>query len=132
MYLFESKLDKFIIKRAAVLAIILTAADIAFLGSNRWLILYGLLFGTAVGLARLLSNEWILKVTFKAGKGKVLTGSIAAFTINQLALVPIILLAYFLSGWLLCGLITGLLIVPAIVMINSITEAFGITKNSFE
>jgi hypothetical protein len=130
--LFESKLDKFILKRAAVLVIILTAADIAFLGGNRWFVLGGLLLGTVVSLGRMLSNEWILKVTFKVSKGKALAGSIAAFTINQLALVPIILLAYFLNIWLFCGLIAGFLVVPAIVMMNSITEAFGITKNSFE
>lgn len=130
--LFESKLDKFILKRAAVLVILLTAVDIAFLGSNRWFALGGLLLGTVVSLGRLLSNEWILKVTFKASKGKALAGSIAAFTINQLALVPMILLAYFLNLWLFGGLIAGFLVVPAIVMLNSITEAFGITKNSFE
>lgn len=130
--LFESKLDKFILKRAAVLVIILTAVDIAFLGSNRWLVLGGLLLGTVVSLGRMFSNEWILKVTFKAGKGKAMAGSIAAFTINQLALAPMMLLAYFLNIWLFCGLIAGFLVVPAIVMINSITEAFGITKNSFE
>jgi len=130
--LFKSKLDKFIAKRAALFLIIMTAADIAFLGSNRWLVLAGLFIGVFVSIGRIFSNEWMLMKIFQLNKGKAVAGSIVVFTISQLVLIPVIVLTYFLSVWILYGLIAGILIIPIAIMINSITEALGITKNSFE
>lgn len=128
----KSKLDKFIIKRAAVFLALMAAADMVFMGSGRWFVLAGLLAGAALSIGRLVGNEWILAKVFSLSGGKAIAGSIAAFTISQLVLAPVIILTYFLSIWALYGLLAGVLAVPAVIMLNSITEAFGITKNSFE
>lgn len=130
--LFKSRLNKFIVKRATVLLILLMTVDLAFLEKNRWLVLAGLLVGAFVSVGRFSSNEWLLKKVFQLNGDKAVTGSIVAFTLNQLILMPIIAITYFLNVWALYGLVVGFLVVPAIIMINSITEAFGITKNSFE
>ena len=130
--LFKSKLEKFIVKRAAVFLIVLSAAALAFLGENGWLAFAGLFAGTLLSVVRLIGNELIFKAVFKLNGGKAVAGSILVFTAIQLILLPVILLVYFLNVWILYGFVAGILAVPVIVMINSITEAFGITKNNFE
>jgi hypothetical protein len=104
----------------------------AFFENDKWHILYGLLAGVFVSLGRLGSNEWIFRKVFNLKGEKAAVGSITAFTASQLVLMLIIIIAYFISVWVLYGLIAGILAVPVIIMINSITEAFGITKNNFE
>ena len=133
--MFKSRLDKFILKRAAALFFVLATADIAFSGVGRWMILAGLSAGAIISTGRLCSNEWLFKKIFRLNQSdgkRAAAGSMAAFTISQLVLIPVIVLAYLLSVWALYGFIAGILIIPIVIMINSITEAFGITKNNFE
>lgn len=130
--LFKSKIEKFLIRRAAVLFILLAAADLAFLGSDRWPLLAGLAVGALFGACRLGCNHWIYTKVFHTAGGKTLAGSIAAFTAAELFLLPVVAIIYFFSVFALYGFIAGVLTVPAVIMVNSITEAFGITKNNFE
>lgn len=130
--MFESKLIRFLAKRAAILLVLLSAADIALLGQNRWLILAGLLAGACISVGRVSSNEWMLKKVFQSSGNQAATGSIVLSTMSLLLLMPVIAITYFLNIWALYGLIAGLLNVPVVIMVNSITEAFGITKNNFE
>lgn len=120
------------VKRAAAALILLTATDMIFLGRNRWLVLAGLLAGAFISVGRFSGNGWILKKVFQLTGDKAVTGSIVIFTASQLVLMPVIVITYFLNVWIFYGLIAGFLNVPLVIMINSITEAFGITKNSFE
>ena len=120
------------VKRAAVWLFILSAADLAFLGQNRWPAFAGLVAGTLLSIAKLMGNEWLFQEVFKLSGGKAVAGSILVFTGLQLVLLPIILILYYLSLWAFYGFVAGILAVPLIVMINSITETFGITKNNFE
>lgn len=130
--LFKSKLDKFLVKREALFLILLIAADIAFLGENRWLVLLGLFAGALSFTGRLGVTEWILIKTFRMNGRNAAAERIAAFTVSQLVWVPALVLAYLLSRWVLYGFVAGVLVVPVIIMMNSITEAFGITENDFE
>lgn len=60
-------------------------------------------------------------------------GSIVmVFAFNQLLLIVLLVVAYSIDRWLFAGFVGGILLVPLTVMINSITEALGITKNHFE
>ena len=120
------------VKRAAVLLLILTASDMIFLKSVRWPVFAGLLTGFLISIGKLAGNEWIFEKIFRTDGEKAALGSIALFSASQLALIPVIVLAYFFSAWTLYGLTAGILTVPIITMINSVTEALGITKNNFE
>jgi hypothetical protein len=130
--LFQSKLVRFMVKRAAVFLAVLSVADLAFLGNNRWLVLAGLTVGTLLSVARLMGNEWLFRKIFQLTGGKAMAGSILVFTGLQLILLPVILLVYLVSVWALYGFVAGVLAVPAVVMINSVTETFKMTKNNFE
>ncbi len=130
--MFFGKLDRFIVKRAAIYLILLSAADLALLGKNRWPALAGLLVGTLLSVARLVGNERLFHAFSAWNGGKAVAGSILVFTAIQLAFLPVILILYIINAWVLYGFIAGILAVPAIVMGNSITEAAGLTKNDFE
>lgn len=130
--LFNSKLDKFIAKRAAVLLIVLTAAGVLFFRGSRWLTLAGLFTGAFLSIGRFISKEWIFRKILKLNEKKAAAYSAAIIAISQLVLFPIIVLTYFINIWFFYGLIAGILVIPLVIMLNSITEAFGITKNNFE
>lgn len=130
--MFQSKLVRFMVKRAAVFFAVLSAADLAFLGNSRWVVLAGLAVGTLLSVARLMGNEWLFQKIFQMTGGKAAAGSILVFTGLQLILLPIIMILYFISVWMLYGFVAGIMAVPVIVMINSFTETFGMTKNNFE
>ena len=120
------------VKRAAVFLAAMSVADLAFLGNNRWLVLAGLAVGTLLSVARLMGNEWLFRKIIKLSGGKAVAGSILVFTGLQLILLPVILLLYLISVWVLYGFVAGVMAVPVVVMINSVTETFGMTKNNFE
>lgn len=128
----QSKLIRFMVKRAAVFLAAMSVADLAFLGNNRWLVLAGLAVGTLLSVARLMGNEWLFRKIIKLSGGKAVAGSILVFTGLQLILLPVILLLYLISVWVLYGFVAGVMAVPVVVMINSVTETFGMTKNNFE
>ncbi len=126
------KLDRFIVKRAVIFLVLCSAADLALPEKNRWPALAGLFAGTLLSVARLVGNERLFQAFSGWNGGKAVAGSILVFTAIQLALLPLILILYMISAWLLYGFIAGILAVPLIVMINSITETLGLTKNDFE
>lgn len=126
-----NKMNQFLIKRAAAFLLLLAAADLAFLGSSRWLVFGGLLAGTAISAGRFISNEWLLRKIFFSRK-KTAAGSIATFTLSFLFLFALIAAACFLNIWVWYGAVAGALTVPIMIMINSITEALGITNNKFQ
>lgn len=128
----KNKLINFIAKRVAALLIVLAVADLVFLENKRWLVLAGLLAGSLIAIGRLGCNEWLLRNIFRPAGKKAPVGGIAAFTLNQLVLLAFIVLAFLMNIWVLYGFLAGVLAAPLVIMFNSITEAFGITKNNFE
>lgn len=103
-----------------------------FLGSHRWPVFAGLFSGALLGFFRLCGNEWIFKRLLCQNGAKAAAGGAAVFLTSQLLLILALALAYEAGRWAFCGLLAGVLIIPAVVMMNSITEAVGFTKNSFE
>lgn len=128
----KSRLDRFFAKRAAVLLLLLAAAGAALPGHSRWPALGGLLAGATLGFARFRSSEWILPRLYGRGGGKAAAWCAAAYAGGLLVLFAAAACAYFLNGWLFRGFLAGILLLPLVIMINSVTEAFGITKNGFE
>lgn len=128
----KSGLSGFITKRAAVFVLILSAADLAFGGSGKWMMLLGLMAGAAVGILRFYGNGWILKLILRQESRQNPVGSAVLFTAGQLAVFVFAFLAYCVGIRTLYGFVAGVLVIPLAVMMNSVTEAFGITKNNFE
>lgn len=132
----RNKMACFIAKRVLIWCSILSIIDIIWL-KNRWYILVGLLIGGIISIVKFGSYIWVFKRVFAPGiarnGGKAgASGSIVAFALNQIILFPLLYLAYILNHWFFAGVVSGILLVPFVIMINCITEVCGITKNNFE
>lgn len=128
----KSGLERFVAKRAAVLFLLLAAAAAVFLGSGRWPALAGLLAGAFLGAGRFRSNEWIFAKILGEKGGKAAAAGAALYAAGMLALFAALASAYFLNSWLFRGVLAGLFLNPAVIMLNSVTEAFGVTRNGFD
>lgn len=132
----KSKLERFIAKRVLICMILLLIVDM-IVSENRWFVLVGIIVGTILSFVKFGSNAWVLKgilgIDQNNAQIKLTPGiSIIIFIISQLILLSLLFLAYFLNYWIFAGFVAGILLLPLVIMVNSITEAFGITKNHFE
>lgn len=107
----------------------------------RWVLVAGLFVGTVFSVARFSGYAWVFAriadLTLSSEKPastqkRAFAGSIFAFVLNLSILLPIIFVSYTVHLFLFVGLIVGIFSVPIVIMINSVTEAVGITKNHFE
>jgi hypothetical protein len=96
------------------------------------MLLIGFYSGGALSILRYLSNAWIFSIK-QNNENKLLLHlkTIVLFFGNQILLLTLLFIYFSLNRWLFIGLIAGVLLAPFIVVINSITEVFGITKNGF-
>jgi len=133
--MFYSKIEQFILKRLLICFILLSIIDMVFI-ENRWLTLIGLFTGTAMSALKFCSNAAVYASFFgiTAEGSRYRLGQRPArviFFLNQIILLPFLLLAYYISQWVFWGFVAGILTIPLLIMLNSITEAFGITRNYF-
>jgi hypothetical protein len=71
-------------------------------------------------------------VLIKTDKPNKSSGVIVKFLINQIVTVVLLAVSLSISLWFFTGITAGVLLVPAAIFINNITEILGITKNNFE
>jgi len=134
--LLKSKLERFLAKKAVICLMLMSIIDIIAV-KNRWLVLIGLVVGAILSVAKFGSYAWAFRRIIGIDQGdsskRVGPGSsITVYVLNQLILLPLLFLIYLLNHWIFAGFVAGILIVPFVIMINSITEVLGITKNNFE
>ena len=120
----RSSMTVFIIKRLLILFVILSIIDIIWIG-QRWIVLAGLSIGMIFSVLRFDSYAMVLKKNNAYG-------IIIVFIINQVVLLPLLFIALKLNQYFFTGTVAGILLVPSVLLINSITEAFSITNNNFE
>lgn len=134
--MFKSAIERFVLKRAVIYLLILSVIALLFFQNQR-LILAGLTVGAAFSVGKFTSYAWVFGKTLcesqvALGRKPAAIGNMAAFIINQLILLPLLFLSYFFNHSFFAGFCAGILLVPLIILINSITEILGITKNHFE
>lgn len=132
----KSKIEQFVAKKAVICLILLSIIDIIVI-KNRWLVLTGLVVGTILSIVKFSGYAGVFRQICQTGrntppKSRTPIGSILVFILNQIILLPLLFLAYYLNQWLFAGFVAGILTVPFVLMVNSITEILGITKNHFE
>ena len=130
----KSKMAVFIAKRVLICYILLSIIDIVWM-KQRWSILAGLSLGGILSIVKFGGNAWLIGRITSAGtpqtKNPAKSGMLF-FLINQLILLPVLFIAYFINTWFFAGIVAGILLVPFVIMINCVTEASGITHNNFE
>lgn len=130
--MFQSKIEIFIAKRAVILFAILEVAAL-LLVNDRLAACTGLIAGGLYSLARLkaMADSFSRLLLGKSGT-KPAGGSIAGFVIAQAAAALLLILAVSIHFWAFIGTAAGILLVPAVVAANCITEGLHITRNNFE
>ncbi|HEX2947515.1 MAG TPA: hypothetical protein VHT96_16380 [Clostridia bacterium] len=133
--MFNSKLVRFILKRLLICFILLSIFDMVMI-ENRWSAFCGLAAGAIISAMKFCGSAAALAGFFgietRAGRGRLgQRWAVVIFLLNQLILLPLLFLAYNISQWVFWGFVAGILTIPMLIMLNSITEAFGITRNHF-
>jgi len=131
MCLKDKVLRHFIKIRVAVVYTFLIVVSLIFF-NDRWYLVMGLTCGSIFGVmkyiaaARFISN--ILLQNEKTHYLRVFTKylSLQAVTILLMAV------SIRINMWSFYGITAGLLLLPAIITVNSLTEALGISHNNFQ
>jgi hypothetical protein len=131
--LFKTKLEVFILKRMLITFFLLTVVDFLFV-KNWALALIGLTTGGIFRILKFSSYVFVFgsAVSANGRSSQVVLKSILVFVISQLVVLPLMYAALKINIWLFIGVVTGILLVPFVLFINSITEVLKITHNNFE
>lgn len=132
----KSKLERFVAKRVLIVFILMAILDIVLM-NQKWHVLVGMLLGGIFSLFKFSSYAFVFsKVIASAAnndrRNPAVKRSMLIFIINQLVLLPILYVSYKFNEWFFMGIVAGILLVPLVLIINSITEPLKITHNNFE
>jgi hypothetical protein len=131
--LFKSELEKFVARRIALFFLIGAVISVIFF-ADRWLIILGLLVGGGLSTGRFASYAWSFRKNTSGQEmniGKAVMRGLLTFVGNQLILIPLLFVAYRFHQSFFVSMIVGVLMAPIVLMVNSFTEAMGVTRNCF-
>jgi hypothetical protein len=130
--LFQSKIEKFLVKRVLLLFVILEVVVILLMKDPQALSA-GLFAGGIFSVLRLKAMADLLsRILFEKTTHRHANSSIAGFIIAQAAAALLLILALWIHNRAFIGAAAGILLVPAVVTVNSITEGLHFTNNNFE
>jgi len=130
--LLKNKLELFIAKRVLIFFVILAILDMVFI-NQRFTAFAGLALGTILGLLRLAFMGATFSRLLLPMQNPISVRKSIARNITSQAVTAVILFASIkISIWFFIGTSIGIVLVPTVVFINSITEGLGITHNNFE
>lgn len=128
----KTKIEKFIAKRVLIVIGLLSIVTITVL-QQRWMVLAGLFAGGIFSILRFGSlSDMITSLLNGGNKQSVALRSVLSYVLSMITLVILMAASLLYNGWFAAGMITGILLVPFIIFINSLTEGLGITHNNFE
>jgi len=130
--MFKNKLQKFIFRKVLILFFLLSILSLVFM-QNKLIIVSGILLGTVFSLLRFsyMGNTFYSLLMLKNPSMNV-NKSILRYIILQLfTIVFLVILAKYNILYLVSSVV-GILSVSLVVVVNSVTEGLGITKNNFE
>jgi hypothetical protein len=129
--LFENKLELFIAKRVLLVFMILSIISLVIL-EKRWLVFFGLFTSSAYSVLKFSMTYSLFYKVLSPVEDVRITGLIIVKYITAQFITVILLAAsLWINIWLFAGIVAGVMIIPAIILINGITEALGITHNSY-
>lgn len=125
-------LQKFILKRIIIFIALIIIIDFLFLKGNTKFIA-GLIVSSIFGFMKFNSYSIVLKGLSELKDTKnVFLISFVRFVAGQGAIILLMALSIKYDIYFFYGVLGGVMIIPLIIFINSITEGTGITKNMFQ
>lgn len=97
------------------------------------IIIAGITLGGVLSIVRFSTNATSF-IRLLSGTGETLAGGrgIKWFVINSIVAFLVLAVSIKINLFFFGGVIAGIFFVPIVIIINSITEAIGITHNNFE
>lgn len=128
----KTKIEKFIAKRVLIVVGLLSIVTIAVL-QQKWMVLTGLFAGGIFSILRFGSLSDMITSLLNGGNNQsAALRSVLSYVLSIITLVILMAASLLYNRWFAAGMITGILLVPFIIFINSLTEGLGITHNNFE
>ncbi|MCX7748872.1 MAG: hypothetical protein N2645_18580 [Clostridia bacterium] len=129
--MFKGKLEKFILRRVVILFAVLAILTV-FLFKDIY-IFFGLLLGTGLSIFRFLSMAAVFsRLMPESAKPLKAQHGVFRYVLNQVITVLFLIIAIAVKFSLFAGMAVGIMTVPIVVMVNSITEFFKLSNNNFE
>lgn len=130
--LLESKLEKFIIKRALIIFIILSIIS-SVLAKEKWFSLAGLALGSVFSFIRLKALESALSgILISRARLSASAFMAIKYAVNQIALIFLLFVSVKYNIWFFIGMTAGILLVPLTILLNGICAGFSIMHNNIE
>jgi thiamine transporter ThiT len=127
----ENALMKFLIKRVIIFFVVLEIINLILL-DQKWFVATGLICGTIFGILKFIYTSkfisHLIGVEERFTSGRVFI----KFVLSQMTTMVLIAIAIKFNMWFFAGTLTGILLIPAVIMVNSITEALQISHNRFQ
>ncbi|HEY9062594.1 MAG TPA: hypothetical protein VIO64_19160 [Pseudobacteroides sp.] len=127
----KTKYEKYIIKRSAVLFLLIAVVDFIFL-KNKFLVFFGLLIGSTFSIIKF--GMWAIllsKFFLPSRNGAVVVKSIVIFLLLFGGTALLFVISVLINMSLLIGVTEGVLLVPFTVFFLSLIGGAGIKNNDF-
>jgi len=128
--MFEGKIEKSIIIITTILFVILSVGILFSI--HRLNLFFGLAAGGGFSILRLKTSAVVLKKIISEGNGSVTTTSIIRYVLSLMATMLLLIVSALYDMWLLLGVSSGILLVPAAILIYGILAGFGFVHIDFE
>lgn len=105
--------------------------------AQKWPVLAGLTLGGLIGILHFRINASLfgklpVSVGAEAGNPLLSVVKMVVYAVNQIVFLPLLIVSYMAGMAFFEGVVAGILLVPLVILINSITEVLRITHNNFE
>lgn len=127
-----TKIERFFAKRALIICSFVAILELTFFREHT-IMLAGLAAGTVFSLLRLNSYVSTFSKLFSAdGETNAVGKVVAKFIVNSFLVIISLTVSVLYDRYFFFGILSGIFTVPLVIILNSITEALGITNNKFE
>lgn len=127
----KNALIKFLIKRVIIFFAALQIINLIFL-EHKLFVAIGLICGTIFGILKFIYTSKFISKLIGVEESFTSIRVLIKFVLAQMTTIVLIAIAIKFNMWFFAGTLTGILLIPAVIMVNSITEALQISHNEFQ
>lgn len=128
----DNILQNFIKTRIIIIYIVFVITSF-MLVDNKWNIVMGLTCGLIFGIIKYISfSRFISSILIQVEKKPRFRGMFVKFLSLQVVNALLMLVSIKVSLYFFLGVVAGILLIPLIIVANSLTEALGLSHNNFQ
>ena len=128
---FYNKTEVFIVKRSIIIFLTSIMFSILIYNINKQIIL-GLTIGYFISLLRINAISFVANYVVDNAVNQKRKTSLMKYILIQIITIILLLFAVTISIEFFMAIFFGILLVPLTILINSLCELIGITRNNFE